>query len=82
MPDLLIEDLEPALIERLRRRAAHNGCSLEEEVRAILEAAGRLPSNPKLSMSEAREISKESRRQLAGRITGDSAELLRENRDS
>lgn len=48
MPDLLIEDLEPELIQRLEKQATRHRRSLEEEAKAILEAAVRLPSTPKL----------------------------------
>jgi plasmid stability protein len=39
MPDFLIEDLDPGLVQRLQRRAELNGRSLEEEVRIIIETA-------------------------------------------
>jgi plasmid stability protein len=39
MPDFLIEDLEPGLVERLKIKAALHGRSLEEEVREILTSA-------------------------------------------
>jgi antitoxin FitA len=81
MPDLLIEDLEPDLIERLERQAARHGRSLEAEAKAILEAVVKVPSTPKLSMREARETAKEWHRRLAGQMSSDSADLIREDRD-
>jgi len=45
---LLVRNLDEALVDRLRRRAAHNGRSAEAEHREILRAAlfspGRAPS--------------------------------------
>ena len=81
MPDLLIEDLEPDLIVRLERQAARHSRSLEEEVKAILEAAAKLPPTPKLSVSETRKAAEEWHQRLAGRMASDSADLIREDRD-
>lgn len=39
MSQLLVRDLDPAVKERLRKRAAGHGRSMAEEVRAILRAA-------------------------------------------
>ena len=39
MASLTIRNLDPALKERLRVRAAHQGRSMEAEARAILETA-------------------------------------------
>jgi antitoxin FitA len=39
LASLTIRNLEPALKERLRIRAAHQGRSMEAEARAILESA-------------------------------------------
>ncbi len=39
MPSITVQNLDPALQERLRERAAQHGCSLEQEARNILEAA-------------------------------------------
>ena len=77
MADLLIDDLEEALVERLRARGQRHGRSLEEEVRAILGEAAQ-----QHSMDEARQVAQAWQRRLAGRIQGDSADLLREARDS
>jgi len=75
MAQLLIRDLEPGLVERLKSRARQHGRSLQEEVKAILKAA--VP----LSMNEARRIAEQWQQRLAGRISGDSADLIREDRD-
>lgn len=39
MAQLVVRNLDEAVKERLRKRAAHNGRSMEEEVRDILRAA-------------------------------------------
>jgi plasmid stability protein len=75
MAQILVRDLSPALVARLKRRAERNGRSLQDEVKAILESAA------KLSMSEAREAAIQIRQSLQGRMTSDSADLLREDRE-
>ncbi|MBM2810710.1 MAG: toxin-antitoxin system [Chloroflexi bacterium] len=39
MAQLVVRNLDEAVKERLRKRAAHNGRSMEEEVRDILRVA-------------------------------------------
>lgn len=75
MAEVLVRDLEPETIERLKARARQHGRSLQGEVKAILEAAA------PLSMSEARELAEHWQRRLAGQIEGDSSDLLREDRE-
>jgi antitoxin FitA len=75
MAQLLVRDLEPEVIERLKSRARQHGRSLQGEVKSILEAAA------PLSMDEARRIAERWQQRLAGRISGDSADLIREDRE-
>jgi plasmid stability protein len=75
MVQILIRDLSPALVARLKKRAERNGRPLQDEVKAILESAA------KLSLSEAGEVARQARRSLEGRMTSDSADLLREDRE-
>jgi plasmid stability protein len=75
MAQVLVRDLDSMVVERLKIRARHHGRSLQGEVKAILEAAA------PLSMSEARGLAEEWQRRLAGRIQGDSSELIREDRE-
>lgn len=42
MPDLHIRNVDPALIERLKRQAKENGRSMEAEARAVLENGTKL----------------------------------------
>ena len=75
MAELLVRDLDRNILDRLELRARSHGRSLQAEAKAILEAAAPLP------MREARRIAEEWQRRLAGRVTGDSADLLREDRE-
>jgi plasmid stability protein len=75
MAQILVQDLSPALVARLKERAERKGRSLQDEVKAILESAA------KLSMTESREVARQIRRSLEGRMTSDSADLLREDRE-
>lgn len=75
MSQLLVRDPDPAVVEGLKRRAKQHGRSLQGEAKAILEAAATL------SADGARKIAAEWQRRLAGRLTGDSADLIREDRE-
>jgi hypothetical protein len=72
-----VRALDPKIIERLRERARLNGRSLQQEVKALLERAA-----DTLTMCEARRVSERWRRRLDGRSFSDSAQLIREDRDS
>lgn len=76
MTQMLVRDLPPEVVERLKERARSNGRSLQKEVRAILEGAART-----YTMAEAREAAEEWQRRFAGREFGDSTELIREDRE-
>jgi len=75
MSQLLVRDLDPAVVEGLKKRAKQHGRSLQGEAKAILEAAA------PLSPDGARKIAEEWRQRLAGTIAGDSADLIREDRE-
>lgn len=75
MPQVLVREMESAVIERLKRRAQSNGRSLEAELRAILrQAAG-------MDMQVALKELKRIQADFAGRTFSDSTELLREDRE-
>ncbi|MCD4825004.1 MAG: hypothetical protein K8S55_10365 [Phycisphaerae bacterium] len=75
MAQILVRNLEPAVVERLKDRAHQHGRSLQKEVLWILtQTAG-------VGFDEARRLSRQWRKRLAGRDFPDSAELLREDRD-
>lgn len=76
MAQLVIRDVPEALVLALRERAAANGRSAEAEHRFILEEALRSGRN------EFRKGAERLRAETVGRIRGDSADLIREDRDS
>jgi plasmid stability protein len=77
MSQLLIPDVDPAMLTQLQQRAAQHGRTLEDEARTILERAAEAPSPSAWTEVDA------IRQQLAasGRQFSDSAELVREDRD-
>ena len=75
MPQLLIRNLEPETIERLKARAKRHNRSLQGEAKSILEESA------KVSMVEARELADKWHKRLAGRKFSDSADLIREDRE-
>lgn len=75
MADLLIRNLESAVIKRLKLRAQQHHRSLQGELKHIIEKAA------KLSMEEAKKTSDAWHKQLSGSSFTDSAELLRGDRD-
>ena len=77
MPEILVRDLNQKTVKRLKERAKVSGRSLQQEVKDILERAATA-----LTMEEARRLSETWHRRLAGRSSSDSAELIREDRDS
>jgi hypothetical protein len=72
---LLMRDLTQTFFERLKRRAKAHARSLEGEDKVTLE------TETPFTMEEAARIAMQWRRRLAGRMTSDSADLLREDRD-
>lgn len=75
MSKLVVRDLHPEVVAKLEVRARSHGLSLEAEAKAILEEAAPRP------VPEARRIAEQWQQRLAGRVTGDSAELIREDRE-
>jgi antitoxin FitA len=75
MAKLLVRDLNPEIIERLEARAQAHGRSVQAKAKEHLEAPAPLPRR------EALRIAREWQRRLAGRVTGDSADLIREDRE-
>lgn len=76
MAQLLIRDVPEALVLALKDRAAANGRSAEAEHRLILEEALRS------GRSEFRKRAARLRAGTAGRIQGESVDLIHEDRDS
>lgn len=78
MPDVLVRNLDEKVLRQLRAAAQARGRSLQAEMHAALERASRT------SMAETRGISQKWLRRLSkgSRTFSDSAELIREDRDS
>jgi plasmid stability protein len=74
MAHLVLNDVDPRIIEELRRRADPAGRSIEDETKVVLEEA--LGLSRMRALREAQRI----RAELGGPFTG-SAEILREGRD-
>jgi len=78
MAQILVRDLDDAVVRKLKARARSYGRSLQSEVKAILTHAA---SSPVVDMEAARQMCAKIRRRLRGRRRTDSVKLLREERD-
>jgi plasmid stability protein len=76
MAQILVRNLEPEVVDRLKERAEINGHSLQAEVAQILRQAARTKT-----MTEARAMSDAWQARWGDRKFSDSAELIREDRD-
>lgn len=79
MSNILIRDLDPVLVGRLKEQAKRNHRSLQAELRAILEREGRRP----LTQSDVDRFLRTSAaiRAQAGPQTTNSTDLIRADRD-
>ena len=76
MSTLLVRDVNPEAVARLKAKALLHGRSLQAEVKAILEAEAQLSDQASwLTWVD------DFRSRLAQRSSSDSVELLRESRD-
>ena len=75
MAQILVRNIDDAVVERLKARARTNDRSLEAEVRQILEQSA------KIDMVQARKEVLEIRERLKGRKFPDVAELIREDQE-
>jgi plasmid stability protein len=76
MAQILIRDLDPEVVERLKAQAKEHGRSLESEVRQILAVAVE-----QMAWKDAWAKLDECRKRFAGQTFSDSTELIREDRD-
>jgi len=76
MPQLLVRDVPRDVVDALKRRAAGHGRSAEAEHRAILEQA--LKDGRDGFRARAARLRDETK----GRIEGESADLIRQDRDN
>ena len=75
MAQVLVRELDPETVQRLKERAARHGRSLEAELRLVLEQAAARDPAP------AAVLASKIRRRLRGRNHTDSAILVSEDRD-
>ena len=75
MAQVIVRNLEDQVVARLKRQAADNERSLEQELRLILTAA----ASPDLA--EFRDRAAVIRASLSDRPQTDSVDLIREDRD-
>lgn len=81
MTQVVIEDLDPLIVEKLLVRAQLRGRSLEAELKAIIEAAAEAEVvDQAAAMAAALKRIEQARQKYAGRTFSDSVELLREDR--
>jgi len=76
MAQILVRKLDKDVVERLKKRAKKQGRSLEAEARIVLEQAA------KVDYEAAARLADEIRSRFKGRVFSDSADLIREDRDS
>jgi len=76
MATLTIRNLDEAVVERLKQRAAENDRSLEAEVRSLL-----VEGSERMTRAEMAARAKAMAERTRGKIHGDSTDLIREDRD-
>ena len=79
MSEVLVRNLDEAVVEQLKDRARGNGRSLQAELKLILEQAAR-PGSSRPSRGEYRVLADWVRATLGDRPQTDSAALLAEDR--
>ncbi len=75
MAEILVRDLDPEMVARLKARARLHGRSLQKEIKLILEE-----STP-VDIKQAAKLMESWQVRLAGRSFTDSAEQLRQDRE-
>ncbi|HLQ24702.1 MAG TPA: hypothetical protein VK138_02360 [Acidiferrobacterales bacterium] len=75
MAQVLVRDLDKAVIDRLKARAELHGRSLQVELKGILEQAASADA------ASARKIAARLRHKLSGRSHSDSVLLLSQDRN-
>jgi len=79
MSEVLVRNLDEAVVERLKARARGSGRSLQAELKLILEQAAR-PAPTRSARAEYRALADRVRAALGDRPQADSAALLAEDR--
>ena len=76
MAQILVRNLDPKTVARLKKHARENRRSLESEVKRVLENA-----SDKMTLAEFRSTAASLRASINGRRQTDSVLLLREDRE-
>jgi plasmid stability protein len=79
MSEVLIGNLDEAVVEQLESRARISGRFLQAELKIIMEEAVR-PASARLSRAEYRDVSDQLRAAVGDQPQTDSAVLLAEDR--
>jgi plasmid stability protein len=75
MSNVLVRDVDPSVLKRLKRRAEKHGRSLQSELQTILELAASQPD----PLSEL-EIARKIRASISNKSQTDSSLLIAEDR--
>jgi plasmid stability protein len=78
MAQIMVRDLDPKVVNKLKSQAKKNGRSLQAEVKLVLT---RQAHEPTVDMETASKILAKFRKRFKGKKFSDSAELIREDRD-
>jgi plasmid stability protein len=83
MAKVLVEDLDPIILQKLETLAKQHGRSLQEELKHILQQASEKATHYHSGgdIQKAREAAFRIRQQLGGGIHTDSTKLIREDRE-
>ena len=76
MANVLVRDLDDAILKQLKAAARAHGRSLQAEIHAVLRNAGAR------SLAETQRLSTQWLKRLRGSTHTDSAALIREDRDA
>lgn len=77
MSQLILNDIAPYLLEKLKIRATNHQRSLEEELKAILQEA--IETEQATEMKAFSEKAAQMRQALSGRVHTESTKLVRED---
>ncbi len=75
MPDILVRDIDPEKLERLKARAKKNGRSLQSEAKMLIEKAAEERTIEDI-LESARQL-----RKKVGTPASDSVIMIREDRE-
>jgi antitoxin FitA len=82
MAQILVENLDPVILEKLETIAKQHGRSLQEELKHILQQASETATyHTGGDMEQARQAVAQAQVRYAGKTFSDSSELIREDRE-